>query len=39
MTKLGFEPRTGSPQDFAALLASEMQKWDPVVKATGFQMN
>lgn len=39
MMKLGFEPRTGSPHDFAALLASEMQKWAPIVKATGFQMD
>jgi tripartite-type tricarboxylate transporter receptor subunit TctC len=39
MMKLGFEPRTGSPQDFAALLASEMHKWIPIVKATGFQMD
>jgi tripartite-type tricarboxylate transporter receptor subunit TctC len=39
MMKLGFEPRAGSPQDFAALLASEMQKWAPIVKASGFQMD
>jgi tripartite-type tricarboxylate transporter receptor subunit TctC len=39
MMKLGFEPKTGSPQDFAALLASEMQKWAPIVKATGFRMD
>jgi tripartite-type tricarboxylate transporter receptor subunit TctC len=39
MMKLGFEPRSGSPRDFAALLASEMQKWAPIVKATGFQMD
>lgn len=39
MMKLGFEPKTGSPQDFAALLASEMQKWAPIVKATGFRID
>ncbi len=38
MAKLGFEPVSGSPRDFAALLAAEMQKWAPIVKATGFQM-
>jgi tripartite-type tricarboxylate transporter receptor subunit TctC len=38
MAKLGFEPVSGSPQDFAARLATETQKWAPVVKATGFQM-
>jgi tripartite-type tricarboxylate transporter receptor subunit TctC len=38
MANLGFEPVSGSPQDFAALLATETQKWAPVVKATGFQM-
>jgi tripartite-type tricarboxylate transporter receptor subunit TctC len=38
MGKLGFEPKGGSPRDFAALLTSDMQKWVPVVKATGFQM-
>jgi tripartite-type tricarboxylate transporter receptor subunit TctC len=38
MAKLGFEPKGGSPQDFATLSADEMQKWIPIVKATGFQM-
>jgi tripartite-type tricarboxylate transporter receptor subunit TctC len=36
MTKLGFEPKGGSPEDFAALLAAEAQRWIPAVKATGF---
>jgi tripartite-type tricarboxylate transporter receptor subunit TctC len=39
MTRLGFEPKGGSPRDFAALLTSDMQKWVPVVKATGFQID
>jgi tripartite-type tricarboxylate transporter receptor subunit TctC len=39
MIKLGFEPRSGSPQDFAALLAEQVQKWPKVVKAIGFQMD
>ena len=38
MAKLGFEPKGGAPQDFATLIAHEMQKWIPIVKATGFQM-
>jgi tripartite-type tricarboxylate transporter receptor subunit TctC len=38
MAKVGFEPKGGSPQDFAALIAAEMQKWIPVVKVTGFDM-
>jgi hypothetical protein len=38
MATLGFEPHPGSPQDFAKLLAAEMKKWLPIVKATGFQM-
>jgi tripartite-type tricarboxylate transporter receptor subunit TctC len=36
MRKLGFEPKGGSAQDYAALLAAESQKWVSVVKATGF---
>jgi tripartite-type tricarboxylate transporter receptor subunit TctC len=38
MAKVGFEPKSGSPQDFAGLIAVEMQKWIPVVQATGFEM-
>jgi tripartite-type tricarboxylate transporter receptor subunit TctC len=38
MAKLGFEPRGGSPQDFAALIEGEMRKWVPIVTSTGFQM-
>jgi tripartite-type tricarboxylate transporter receptor subunit TctC len=36
MAKLGFEPKGGSQHDFAALLASEQQRWIPIVKAIGF---
>ena len=36
MAKLGFEPKSGSQRDFAALLVSEQQRWIPIVKATGF---
>jgi tripartite-type tricarboxylate transporter receptor subunit TctC len=38
LRKVGFEPHGGSPQDFAALIASQLQQWAPIVKATGFQM-
>jgi tripartite-type tricarboxylate transporter receptor subunit TctC len=38
MARLGFEPRGGSAPDFAALIATEMKKWIPIVKATGFRM-
>jgi tripartite-type tricarboxylate transporter receptor subunit TctC len=36
MMKLGFEPKSGSPHDYAVLLAAEQQRWIPIVKATGF---
>jgi tripartite-type tricarboxylate transporter receptor subunit TctC len=39
LARVGFAPAPGSPQDFANLLASEMQKWVPIVKQTGFQMD
>ena len=39
ITKLGFEPKSGSPQDFAALIAEQARRWAPIVKATGFQID
>ena len=39
MIKAGFEPAGGSPQQFAALIAGQMQHWASTVKATAFQMN
>jgi tripartite-type tricarboxylate transporter receptor subunit TctC len=39
IARIGFEPHAGSPEDFAALLASEMKIWIPIVRKTGFQMN
>ena len=39
MVKVGFEPTGGSPQDFAALIAEQLQRWEPIVKASGFQMD
>jgi tripartite-type tricarboxylate transporter receptor subunit TctC len=38
MAKVGFEPKSGSPQDFSSLIATEMQKWLPIAKTTGFEM-
>jgi tripartite-type tricarboxylate transporter receptor subunit TctC len=38
LAKAGFEPKGGSPEDFATLIAAEMQKWLPIVTATGFQI-
>jgi tripartite-type tricarboxylate transporter receptor subunit TctC len=38
LVQAGFGLKSGSPQDFAALIAAEMRKWLPIVSATGFQM-
>ncbi len=37
--RIGFEPHSGSPEDFTKLIASDMKVWIPIVKKTGFQMN
>ena len=37
MVKLGFEPQIWSPQEYAAFLADEMQRWPPIVKAAGMK--
>jgi tripartite-type tricarboxylate transporter receptor subunit TctC len=39
IARLGMELRIGSPQDFAALIAEQLERWAPIVKATGFQMD
>jgi tripartite-type tricarboxylate transporter receptor subunit TctC len=39
IARIGFAPHGGSPDDFAALLASEMKVWSPIVQKTGFQLN
>ncbi len=39
ITRVGFGLASGSPQDFATLMASEMQKWAPVVASTGFRID
>jgi tripartite-type tricarboxylate transporter receptor subunit TctC len=35
MQKLGFEPRGGSPQEFAAFIRDEVETWTPAAKAAG----
>ena len=35
MRKLGFEPRIGSPQEFAAFIRNEIDIWTPAAKAAG----
>jgi tripartite-type tricarboxylate transporter receptor subunit TctC len=37
LARLGYEPRIMSPQECAAFLAAEMQKWPPIVKAAGLR--
>jgi tripartite-type tricarboxylate transporter receptor subunit TctC len=37
--ELGSEPRPGTPDDFAKLIATEVAKWAPVVKASGAKPN
>ena len=38
LAKLGFEPLSGTPQDFAAFLQAEFPKWAAMVKATGIRL-
>ena len=35
--KLDFQPKITSPQEFAAFLAREAEKWPPIVKAAGIK--
>ncbi len=37
LAKLGYEPKLTSPQECAAFLAGEMQRWPPIVKAAGLR--
>jgi tripartite-type tricarboxylate transporter receptor subunit TctC len=39
LVRVGFEPTGGSPQDFAKLIAEQLEKWTPIVKSSGFQMD
>lgn len=37
LIRLGAEPKTGSPQDFAEFIAEEVPKWAKVVKSSGMK--
>ena len=37
--RIGFDPHSGTPEDFTKLLTSEMKVWIPIVQKTGFQLN
>jgi len=39
MTRIGFGLKSGSPQEFAALITEQMRRWAPIVKTVGFQMD
>lgn len=39
LVKAGIDPADGTPEDFAKLIAAELDKWGPVVKAAGVQVN
>ena len=36
LTKTGNAPATASPAQFAATINADLQRWGPVVKASGF---
>jgi tripartite-type tricarboxylate transporter receptor subunit TctC len=38
LARMGASPMTGTPADFAALIAAEMPKWAAVVKAAGIKI-
>jgi tripartite-type tricarboxylate transporter receptor subunit TctC len=38
MTRLGFGLKSGSPEEFAALIADQSGRWGPIVKRIAFQM-
>jgi tripartite-type tricarboxylate transporter receptor subunit TctC len=37
LDKLGIEPQIGTSKEFASFLASEMQKWPPLLRAAGLK--
>ena len=39
MINVGIEATGGSPQNFAAVIAQQLQQWAPVVQATRFQLD
>jgi tripartite-type tricarboxylate transporter receptor subunit TctC len=36
LSKIGMDPATGTPDDFAVVLVTDYAKWGPVVRASGF---
>ena len=36
LSKIGMDPATSTPEEFARILAADYAKWGPVVKASGF---
>ena len=38
MTKLGFDAKIGSPQDFADFIAEEIPRWTEIVKSSGVKI-
>ena len=36
LTKLGMDPATSTPDEFAKIVATDYAKWGPIVKASGF---
>jgi tripartite-type tricarboxylate transporter receptor subunit TctC len=39
LEKLGVEPRSGSPRDFALVLAQQAKEWKAVIEATGVKLD
>ena len=37
LTRLGYEPKQTSPQEFAAFLDAERRRWPPIVQAAGLK--
>jgi tripartite-type tricarboxylate transporter receptor subunit TctC len=37
LSGLGMDPATGTPEQFAKILADDYNKWGPIVKASGFK--
>jgi tripartite-type tricarboxylate transporter receptor subunit TctC len=39
LDKLGAKPKTGSPQEVVAFMASERKKWGDVIRAAGISID
>ena len=39
MSRVGYEPKLGTPQDFASFLVEEERAWVPIAKEIGFRLN